>query len=58
MTQVGPFFIHQNIAKGRYYPPRPEDYAPESKPMGTFQILMLVLGLALAGLGVGFLLPV
>lgn len=58
MIQVGPYFIHQDIARGRYYPPRPEDYAPEARTMGTARTLMLVLGLVLLGLGAGFLLPV
>jgi hypothetical protein len=58
MVQVGPYFVHKNIYDGYFYPPKPEDYEPDDASLGKKKTILLVVGLLLVGVGIGFLIPV
>lgn len=58
MVQVGPFFVHRDIYDGHFYPPQPEDYAPQPPSLTPVRLGLLVLGLILLGVGLGLVLPV
>lgn len=58
MVQVGPYFVHKDIYDGYFYPPKPEDYEPLNPSLSNGKAVLLFLGLALIGLGIGCLIPV
>lgn len=58
MVQVGPYFVHKNIHEGYFYPPNPKDYEPADPRLGKGKSILLVFGLFLVGVGLGFLIPV
>lgn len=58
MVQVGPFFVHKRIYDGHYYPPRPDHYLPPTENLNAPKVILLIFGLILLGVGLGFLIPV
>ena len=58
MVQVGPYFVHKDIYDGYFYPPKPENYAAREPALSRSQTFLLVLGLVIIGMGIGFLIPV
>jgi hypothetical protein len=58
MVQVGPYFVHKAIYSGHFHPPKAEDYETQQPGFGTERTVALIAGLAVAGLGVGLILPV
>lgn len=58
MVQVGPFFVHKTIYHGHFYPPKPDHYLPDKPKFDLRKLILLILGLTLLGIGIGFLIPV